>query len=137
MSDRPQTGDVFNYAYLWHWQDQQGETSGRKKRPCCMAYVVKEKPNRTLMFILPITTQPPTEKQTAVAIPNIEAKRANLDVTPSWVMVDELNVDLYETSYALEDRQRRGAFSSAFVDHVLRAVAEIRKAQKLKTATRR
>ena len=89
------------------------------------------------MFILPITTQPPTEKQTAVAIPNIEAKRANLDVTPSWVIVDELNVDLYETSYALEDRQRRGAFSSAFVDHVLRAVAEIRKAQKLKTATRR
>ena len=137
MSDIPRTGDVFNYTYLWHWQDQHGEISGRKNRPCCMAFVVEEKPGRTVMFILPITTQPPSENQVAVAIPNIEARRAGLDHTPSWIIVDELNVDVYETSYALEDRQWRGAFSSAFVDHVLRAVAELRKQQKLKAAKRR
>lgn len=130
-ADVPRTGDVFDYAYLWHREALEGEESGRKLRPVCMAMVVPDA-GRTVLFVVPITSHEPTAHRVGVRVPAMEARRAGL--TPGmalWVMVDEVNVDVFETSFALEDRRRRGAFSRAFADRVLEAVRDVRRGGRL------
>ncbi len=51
-------------------------------------------------------------------------------------MVDELNVDVLETSYTLEDRVPRGQFSPGFTDLIIRTVQEIRAAGALRLSKR-
>lgn len=130
--DFPQAGQVFDYHYLWKWQDSQGETEGRKKRPCCMALVTVNTGGQHVLFIAPITTKKPAADCRALVIPETEAHRADLDTNvPLWIVVDELNADVLETSYTLEDRVARGRFGSAFTDAVLREVQAIRRNDKL------
>ncbi len=131
-SDFPKPGQVFEYHYLWRWQDAQGETEGRKKRPSCIALVVVNTKGQHVLFIAPITSKQPSADRIAIAIPETEAHRARLESDiPLWVMVDELNHDILEESYALEDRSARGQFSQAFTDTILRAVQNVRKLGKL------
>jgi len=124
--DFPQVGQVIDYHYLWKWQDARGETEGRKKRPSCMVVVAVDRNGLHHLFIAPITTkEPPTDRQ-AILIPETEARRAKLDtVIPLWVIVDEVNHDILEQSYTLEDRTARGRFSPAFTAHVARAFRAI------------
>lgn len=62
----------------------------------------------------------------------MEARRAGLDTgKPCWVMLDEFNTDIFERSYAFEDRTPLGAFSPKFTRHlqtVLREAAAAGKA---------
>ena len=90
------------------------------------------------MFIAPITSKTPAADRQAIQIPETEARRAKLDTHLAlYVMVDELNADVLETSYTLEDRSARGTFSAAFTDAIVRAVQDVRNAGKLKLANRR
>ncbi len=131
-SDFPAPGQVFEYAYLWKWQADQGEEAGRKKRPSCMALVVQNAKGQTVLFIVPITSKQPSHDRFAIAIPETEAHRAKLDThIPLWIIVDELNVDILEASYTLEDRTPQGQFGSAFTDTVLRGVQSVRNTGKL------
>lgn len=133
----PTSGQVFDYHYLWKWQADRGETEGRKKRPSCMALVVVNGEGQHVLFILPITSKAPGKDRLALAIPETEAHRAKLDTgLPLWIMVDELNVDVLETSYTLESRTVRGQFGPAFTDAVLRAVQSVRKTGKLDISNR-
>ena len=135
--DFPEPGQVFEYHYLWHWQKKRGETEGRKKRPCCMTIVVTNAHGQHVLFIAPITSKSPEKDRTAVAIPETEAKRAKLDaVIPLWIMVDEMNADILEASYILEDRTARGQFSSAFTDMVIHSAQEVRQAGKMRLSDR-
>jgi len=89
------------------------------------------------MFIAPITSKVPEADRQAILIPETEARRAKLETHLAlWVMVDELNADVFETSYTLEDRSPRGAFSPAFTDALVRGVQEVREAGKLQLAKR-
>ncbi|MDX8355291.1 hypothetical protein [Cognatiyoonia sp. IB215182] len=136
-NDFPQAGQVFDYHYLWKWQDEKGETEGRKKRPCCMALVVMNAEGQHVLFIAPITSKRPDAGRLAIAIPETELHRAKLDSHVSlWVIVDELNADVLEASYTLEDRNPRGQFGPAFTDTVLRAIQSVRKNGKLSIAER-
>jgi hypothetical protein len=124
----PQPGQVFECHYLWHWQKLQGETAGRKKRPCCVTLVAAQKNGEHVMFVAAITSKEPDETRVAVEIPETEARRAGLDVAiPLWVIVDELNVDVLERPYTLEDRRPRGQFSAAFTNMLILKAQEVRK----------
>lgn len=131
-ADFPVAGQVFDYHYLWKWQADRGETEGRKKRPSCVVIVIKNEADHHVMFIAPITSKTPDQGRTALEIPETEARRAQLDSSLSlWVILDELNADVLEASYTIEDRSPRGAFSPAFTDAILRSVQQLRAAGRL------
>lgn len=138
MTDEfPSSGQVFDYHYLWKWQADRGETEGRKKRPSCVVVVVANASGHHVMFIAPITSKAPDEERTALEIPETEARRANLEThLPLWIILDELNVDVLEASYTLEDRSPRGSFSPAFTDAILRGVQSLRAAGRLSLSNR-
>ncbi|WP_300073935.1 hypothetical protein [uncultured Ruegeria sp.] len=136
-NDFPTVGQVFDYHYLWKWQADAGETEGRKKRPSCMALVMMNAEGQHVLFIAPITSKKPDAGRYAIPIPETEAHRAMLDTdVPLWVIVDELNADVLEASYTLEDRSPRGQFSSAFTDTILQAIQSVRKTGKLSISSR-
>lgn len=119
MADKPAAGEVFRYPFLWKRQQDQGETEGRKPRPVCMAVTTTTAKGQTLLFIVPITTQPPFAGRIATEVPVMEARRAGLDTgKPCWVMLDEFNTDILERSYVFEDRTPLGAFSPKFTRHL-------------------
>lgn len=133
----PSPGQVFDYHYLWKWQADRGETEGRKKRPSCVVIVVTNAAGQHVMFIAPITSKTPDKGRKALQIPETEARRANLDSdVPLWVVLDELNADVLETSYTLEERSARGSFSPAFTDTILRGVQRLRTAGQLNLSSR-
>lgn len=135
--DFPKPGQIIDYHYLWRWQAIEGETEGRKKRPSCVVLVIKDHNGNHVLFLAPITSKQPAADRHAVLIPETETRRARLDRhIPLWVMIDELNADLLEQSYVLEDREPRGAFSPAFTDKLIRAVQEVRAAGKLRLSKR-
>lgn len=133
----PSPGQVFDYHYLWKWQADRGETEGRKTRPSCVVIVVTNAAGQHVMFIAPITSKAPETGRMALQIPETEARRANLDSDVSlWVVFDELNANVLETSYTLEERSARGSFSPAFTDTILRGVQHLRAAGRLNLSSR-
>ncbi|MEL6465683.1 MAG: type II toxin-antitoxin system PemK/MazF family toxin [Pseudomonadota bacterium] len=136
-ADFPSAGQVFDYHYLWKWQADRGETEGRKKRPSCVVIVVANAKGQHVLFIAPITSKAPKADRTSVQIPETEARRAKLDTdVPLWIVVDELNADVLEQSFTLEERSPRGSFSPAFTDAILRKVQSLREASKLRVSSR-
>lgn len=133
----PVVGQVFDYHYLWKWQAVKGETEGRKMRPSCVAVVTANSEGDKIVFIAPVTSKSPGHDRQALVVPTIEAKRAGLDTAIQlWVIVDELNVDYPDQSFAIEARTPRGSFSHAFMNEIVNSIHAIRKRGKL-TLSRR
>ena len=119
----PVAGQVFRYPFLWKRQHEAGETEGRKPRPVCLAVTTAASRGETLLFLLPITTQPPGAGRLAAEVTPIEARRAGLGTDePCWVMLDEINTDVLERSYVFEDRTPLGSFSPKFTDRLRTAL---------------
>lgn len=136
-ADFPTAGQVFDYRFLWKWQARRGETEGRKSRPSCVAIVIANSAGQHVIFIATITSKQPGPDRAALAIPETEARRAKLDTDVAlWIMVDELNADILEASYTLEDRTPRGAFSAVFTDDIVRGVQGVRAAGRLNLSSR-
>ena len=115
MAHKPSAGEVFRYPFLWKREEAGGETEGRKKRPVCIAVTIARQEGETVVFILPITTQPPLVGRHAVEVPQIESQRVGLEThVRKWIMLDEINTDIVERSYVWDDRKALGAFSPAF-----------------------
>ena len=120
-------GEVFAYPFLWAHQQEAGETGGRKARPACLAVTAKTAIGETVLFILPISTQPHPGRA-VLRVPEIEAKRAGLDSRrTSFVVLDEINVDILERSWVFEDRSPMGAFSPSFAGKLRAALLEVTK----------
>jgi hypothetical protein len=116
---RPTAGEVFRYPFLWKREELAGETEGRKKRPVCIAVTVAKSDSETVVFILPITTQPPLPSRKFIEVPQIESQRVGLEThVRKLVMLDEINTDILERSYVWDDRTPIGAFSSAFTSRI-------------------
>lgn len=80
MTAKPAPGDVVTYPFLWKREQHQGETDGRKPRPVCMAVTLSNSDGHTVLFIVPITTRPPSKDRIAVEVPTTEVRRAGLDL---------------------------------------------------------
>lgn len=129
MSREYPPGQVIAYPYLWAWQQERGETEGRKMRPTCVVIAVRSaNDGLTHLALLAITTQPPQRGRVALDIPDIERRRAGLgDFMRCWIVVDEYNYDVAERSWYIEPGNHvLGRFSKAFVMKIATAFAKAR-----------
>jgi len=117
-------GTIVRYPYLWKWQDARGETEGRKDRPTCVLVAARRPgPDVTHLALLAISSQPPTDGEVALEVPEIECRRGGLaDWRQAWITVGEYNYDIAERSYYLElDQRPLGRFGKPFVMRVAAA----------------
>ena len=137
MANKPTAGEVFRYPFLWKREELSGETEGRKKRPVCIAVTVAKQDGETVVFILPITTQPPQPARHALEVPEIESQRVGLEThVRKWIMLDEVNTDIVERSYVWDDRKPLGAFSPAFTAKIRVTLLALSKAGAAKLVDR-
>jgi hypothetical protein len=116
-------GEVYEFSYLWKRQAEEGEESGRKDRPVCLAVTSGQNP--TALFLFPITSQKPSPGREAIAIAEIECGRANLD-HPSWLVIDELNYTTTDNLVDFVGLSPRGAFSAAFLAIIAQRIRALR-----------
>lgn len=137
MPNKPTAGEVFRYPFLWKREELSGETEGRKKRPVCIAVTVARHDGETVVFILPITTQPPKPARHALEVPEIESQRVGLEThVRKWIMLDEVDTDIVERSYVWDDRKPLGAFSPAFTAKIRVTLLALAKAGAAKLVDR-
>jgi len=132
----PKFGDVWHYDYLWSWQNERGETEGRKPRPISFVAVIEDAKGVHNLFMLAITSRPPLPNQTAIEIPLVEKRKAGLDDISLWVIVDEYNHDVLETSFYFNTNRKIGSFSSSFADYILEIFQKTLVAKKAKRIVR-
>ena len=118
-----EAGEVYEFSYLWKRQAEAGEESGRKDRPVCLAVTSGRDP--TALFLFPITSRKPLSGQQAIAIAEIECRRANLD-HPSWLVIDELNYATTENLVDFVGLSPQGAFSFAFLATIAERIKVLR-----------
>lgn len=112
-------GDVWRYPYLWARQSRDGETEGRKNRPCAVAFLIKREEGQEFALLLAITSKAPSNTAYAIEVPEIEKRRAKLDHSiPLWVILDERNEDVPNQSYYFEAGGYLGQFSAAFTKKI-------------------
>jgi hypothetical protein len=124
-------GTVIIYPYLWFRERQRGETEGRKPRPTAVAFKIAN-----ALALMPITTKEPHQQDSCLEVPEIEKRRAGLDVSiRQWIIFDEINIDDPRQSYYLEDGSIIGHFSKPFFHRVLymlkQHVAQIKQVPRL------
>jgi hypothetical protein len=137
MTEKPKAGQVYEYRYLWCREALKGQEEGRKSRPSCVAVAVRAAQDQTVLFLAAITTKAPQSDQVCLAITPLEAKRAGLDTDrPLWVVIDELNIDIWERSFDLEKREPNGAFSETFTKSIATRIRQLRSQGKLQASKR-
>jgi hypothetical protein len=132
----PSNGLVISYNYLWAREYDRHEESGRKARPVCVQIIIARNESATIVALFPITSQPPHKGQTALEIPEMEARRIDLTI-PSWIILDEWNLDDLAKSPHIADPRPLGVLSSAFMRQArCEAAARIR-ARRYRSVPRR
>lgn len=87
-------GLVVRYEYLWRRQHLAGRTVAEKDRPACVVLSVSREDGERVV-ILPITTQPPPDREPAREIP--QRVREHLGFPGGqrcWIVLSEANVDV-------------------------------------------
>lgn len=108
------TGDVLIYPFLWSREHAQGEESGREDRPVAVAFNLGTK-----IGLVPITSKSPRADGPGIEIPEIEKRRAGLDLTKRlWIISTEMNIDDPANSYYLEPDSIIGRFSTMFMEKI-------------------
>jgi hypothetical protein len=115
-------GHVILYSYLGMREFDRGEESGRKARPTCVMLIMRGRDGKRVPLLYPITSKSPPPGAFAVEVPETEAKRANL-YSPSWVIVNEFNLDDFARSHSIEDSEPLGIFSRKFMSAIAGAAA--------------
>jgi len=133
---KPANGLVISYNYLWAREYDHHEQSGRKARPACVQVIVADNKSGTVVALFPITSQPPHAEQTALAIPEMDARRIGL-TTPSWIIVDEWNLDDLAKSPHIADSRPLGRLSPAFMRQVRREAAARIRGRRYRSVPRR
>jgi hypothetical protein len=132
----PTNGLVISYNYLWAREYDHHEESGRKARPACVQIIVTSGKGQTVVALFPITSQPPLASRTALEIPEMDARRIGLTI-PSWVVVDEWNLDDLAVSPHIASAHPIGLLSPAFMKRVRRAAADRIRARRYRSVPRR
>lgn len=72
-----------------------------------------------MVVLLAVTTQQPAPGAHVLEVPETEKRRAGLDAgRRMWVILDEHNRDVVETSFYLEPTARMGRLGAAFLKQV-------------------
>jgi hypothetical protein len=118
-----EAGEVYEFSYLWKRQAEQGEESGRKDRPVCLAVTSGQNP--TALFLFPITSRKPLSGRQAIALSDVECRRANFD-QPAWLVIDELNYATTDNLVDFVGLSPLGAFSTAFLAAIAGRIKALR-----------
>ena len=133
MNDTPCAGEVWDYPYLWAWQDARDETEGRKNRPSAVVVTLRRHDGRTAIYLLAVTSKMPGNGRAVLEIPETERHRAGLSRDKRlWVVLDEFNSDVYENSYYMEPKAQIGTFGDAFLKQIQQRFREIVRQRKSK-----
>nr|WP_249159434.1 hypothetical protein [Bradyrhizobium jicamae] len=110
-----QSGCVIRYPFLWGRESDHGETEGRKSRPVAVGVRLARPRGEDVLLLFPITSQAPSAERFAMEIPEMEKRRAGLDVMLRlWIILDEFIQDIVGQSFYLEPGPPLGRFSKAF-----------------------
>ena len=131
----PANGLVISYNYLWAREYDRHEESGRKARPACVQIIVAGD-SGTVVALFPITSQPPQAGRTALEIPEMETRRIGLTI-PSWIILDEWNLDDLAKSPHIADPRPIGSLSQAFMKRVRDGAAARIRARRYRSVPRR
>ena len=88
---RPEPGLVLSYGYLWKWQDEMGDDTGEKNRPCVIVLSTENIDGDTVVMVVPVTSRQPRPDRGSVEIPAKVQAHLGLDGERCWVIVDEVN----------------------------------------------
>lgn len=139
--ERPETGLVILYNFLWAHEHDTGAEHGRKARPACVVVPVTRQGDDVVLF--PLTTREPEPGRLAVRVPEIERRRLRLrGIGPSWLLLDEGNRDVLPGSYHVEPIAHDpplyayGTFSQAFMRVVLKTLAAALRARRIRLVRR-
>lgn len=114
------TGAVIRYPFLWSHEATAGATEGRKTRPAAVGFRVPRKGGDVLL-LFPITSKQPSPERFAFELPEIEKRRAGLDVDLRlWIILEEFNEDVIGRSFYLKPVPPLGRLSRAFLAPLLR-----------------
>ena len=137
-SSLPALGDVWRYPFLWSREALQGETEGRKSRPCAVALLIGNADGKPEVLLVPVTSQPSSSHPFAVEVPEMEKKRAGLDLhLRLWVICNEFNADLPMDSYYFEPGAKIGSFSPPFIKTLQATMIDAIKARNAQRVKRR
>jgi hypothetical protein len=133
----PSNGLVIFYNYLW----ARGSTIAMRNPvarpvPACVQIIVAAGKSGTVVALFPVTSQPPQAGRTALEIPEMEARRIGLTI-PSWIIVDEWNLDDLAKSPHIADARPIGALSPAFMKRVRAQAADRIRARRYRSVPRR
>jgi len=132
----PANGLVISYNYLWASEYDRHEESGRKARPACVQIIIAQGKNGTVVALFPITSQPPQAGRTALEIPEMETRRIGLTI-PSWIVIDEWNLDDLAKSPHIADPRPIGSLSPVFMKRVRGEAAARIRARRYRSVPRR
>ena len=137
-SSLPALGDVWRYPFLWSREALQGETEGRKNRACAVALLIGNADGKAEVLLVPVTSQPSSDHPFSVEVPEMEKKRAGLDLhLRLWVICNEFNADLPADSYYFEPGGKIGSFSAPFTKTLQAVMINAIKTRTAQRVTRR
>lgn len=120
--DAIQTGSIIDYPYLWRRESEDGETEGRKSRRTVIGLRISSRTGSDELILLPITSKRPYADQLAFEIPDVEKRRAGLEIhLRLWIILDEYNYDLVGKSFYLTPDAPLGRMTGKFFVTVMEA----------------
>jgi hypothetical protein len=132
----PSNGLVISHNYFWARESDRHEESGRKVRPACVQIIVAGGKSGTVIALFPITSQPPQAGRTALEIPEMATRRIGMTI-PSWIILDEWNLDDPAKSPHIADPRPIGSLSQAFMKRIRDGAAARIRARRYRSVPRR
>ena len=126
-------GDVAEFNYLWHREEQADEESGPKSRPVCV--VIKTRGNPDVVLLFPFTSKSPPAGQLAMSVPEIECRRAGL-ASPCWIILDEYNRVEMDKDYDFASTLPVGSISVAFLREIAAKMRDAVRSAAIKAVNR-
>ena len=111
---------MISYPYRWAREAAAHRAvDGTKARPCGVVVAAVTTSGQTHLLLAAISSKPPHADQEALALPEIERRRAGLDPSrEAWIYVNEANEDVEGVSVYLTGEPAIGAISRAFLEQV-------------------
>jgi mRNA-degrading endonuclease toxin of MazEF toxin-antitoxin module len=137
----PEPGLVLSYGYLWKWQDERGDDTGEKSRPCVIVLATENNDGDTVVLVVPVTSQPPQPNRSSIEIPTRVQADLGLDGAQCWVVIDEVNKFIWPGPDLAQLPGRPGRFHYGFIPpklykQIITGCTKLAKAHKLGTVTR-
>lgn len=108
------------YPYRWVREAADRRSpEGSKERPCGVVVAAVAASGPTHVLLVATSSKPPRPDQEALALPEIERRRAGIDPNrDAWIYVSEANEDVEGASIYLTGEPAIGAISRAFLERV-------------------